>query len=87
MNAPQAGSGAAPKPGDYVAAQVRQAWADPGLRLGTGTIILAFALIILAVLWRAGSTFAKWFLILLIVGTLLARWDNTFRPWLFSEGS
>lgn len=48
---------------------------------GIGGLILL--MLVMVMLWRRGVVAAKWFVVLLITGTVLARWENTFKPWLF----
>lgn len=52
-------------------------WAQPW-RLA----LLVVALVVVATVWRSGTTAVKWFVGLLIVATVLAKWDSLFKPWL-----
>lgn len=45
-----------------------------GWRIG----VLLLIMLILAAVWRQGATFAKWFIGLLIIGTILVRWNDLY---------
>lgn len=64
-----------------VAYTLEQWWAKPEAKVAASIVVIG--LLVAIALGRKGATFAKWVLGLLIVSTLLARWENTFKPWLY----